>query len=424
MLGATVRIGAGATAALPDDVDLSSPRRAGARPRRCSPRPRARGVPVWGEVELAWRLRDPEHPAPWLARHRHQRQDHHRADARLDPARRRTAPGRLRQRRPAARRGGDGPRAVRRARRGAVQLPAALHLTRWPRSPPPCSTSPRTTSTGTPRMADYAADKGRIYQRVQRACVYNVADPATERLVREADVVEGARAIGFTLGVPGRRDGRARRRRPGRPGVRRAAPARPPPSCARSPTWPRRPRTSWPTRSPRRRWPAPHGVPPSRGPRRAAGLPPRRAPDRRRVATVRRGRLRRRLQGHQPARGQLLAAGLRPGGVGRRRAGQGRLLRRPGAARCATGCAGACCSGRDRAVIAEALARHAPDVPVIDRARATTLLPWTASSGRLPDWPSRATRCCWPRVRVHGHVRELRRSRGCLRRVGAPPPRP
>ena len=22
---------------------------------------------MWGEVELAWRLRDPEHPAPWLA---------------------------------------------------------------------------------------------------------------------------------------------------------------------------------------------------------------------------------------------------------------------------------------------------------------------------------------------------------------------
>jgi UDP-N-acetylmuramoylalanine--D-glutamate ligase len=51
-------------------------------------------------------------------------------------------------------------------------------------------------------MADYAADKGRIYERVQRACVYNVADPETERLVREADVVEGARAVGFTLGMP------------------------------------------------------------------------------------------------------------------------------------------------------------------------------------------------------------------------------
>jgi UDP-N-acetylmuramoylalanine--D-glutamate ligase len=38
---------------------------------------------------------------------------------------------------------------------------------------------------------------------VQRACVYNVADPVTERLVREAEVEEGARAIGFSLGVPG-----------------------------------------------------------------------------------------------------------------------------------------------------------------------------------------------------------------------------
>jgi UDP-N-acetylmuramoylalanine--D-glutamate ligase len=52
-------------------------------------------------------------------------------------------------------------------------------------------------------MDDYAADKGRIYQGVERACVYNVADPVTERLVRDADVVEGARAIGFTLGTPG-----------------------------------------------------------------------------------------------------------------------------------------------------------------------------------------------------------------------------
>jgi UDP-N-acetylmuramoylalanine--D-glutamate ligase len=52
-------------------------------------------------------------------------------------------------------------------------------------------------------MDAYAADKGRIYAGVETACVYNVADPVTERLVREADVVEGARAIGFTLGIPG-----------------------------------------------------------------------------------------------------------------------------------------------------------------------------------------------------------------------------
>lgn len=52
-------------------------------------------------------------------------------------------------------------------------------------------------------MAAYAAAKGRVYQGNAVACVYNAADPATEELVRRADVAEGCRAIGFTLGVPG-----------------------------------------------------------------------------------------------------------------------------------------------------------------------------------------------------------------------------
>ncbi|MFJ6354021.1 UDP-N-acetylmuramoyl-L-alanine--D-glutamate ligase [Streptomyces sp. NPDC092046] len=52
-------------------------------------------------------------------------------------------------------------------------------------------------------MEAYAADKGRIYEGNQVACVYNVGDKATEDLVREADVEEGCRAIGFTLGTPG-----------------------------------------------------------------------------------------------------------------------------------------------------------------------------------------------------------------------------
>ncbi len=45
----------------------------------------------------------------------------------IDPARGRPAQRRGRQRRPPDRRGGDGPDAVRRVRRGAVQLPAPLH---------------------------------------------------------------------------------------------------------------------------------------------------------------------------------------------------------------------------------------------------------------------------------------------------------
>ncbi|WP_206302694.1 UDP-N-acetylmuramoyl-L-alanine--D-glutamate ligase [Streptomyces sp. WAC 01529] len=51
-------------------------------------------------------------------------------------------------------------------------------------------------------MEAYAADKGRIYEGNHVACVYNVADKATEDLVREADVEEGCRAIGFTLNAP------------------------------------------------------------------------------------------------------------------------------------------------------------------------------------------------------------------------------
>ncbi len=49
---------------------------------------------------------------------------------------------------------------------------------------------------------EYLRAKGRIYQHTHIACVYNVADPLTEQLVMEAEVVEGCRAIGFTLGVP------------------------------------------------------------------------------------------------------------------------------------------------------------------------------------------------------------------------------
>ncbi|WP_198539421.1 UDP-N-acetylmuramoyl-L-alanine--D-glutamate ligase [Streptomyces graminilatus] len=55
-------------------------------------------------------------------------------------------------------------------------------------------------------MEAYAADKGRVYEGNRVACVYNVDatdKPSTEDLVRAADVEEGCRAVGFTLGAPG-----------------------------------------------------------------------------------------------------------------------------------------------------------------------------------------------------------------------------
>jgi UDP-N-acetylmuramoylalanine--D-glutamate ligase len=52
-------------------------------------------------------------------------------------------------------------------------------------------------------MEAYVAAKARVYERTQEAAVYNVQDTVTLQMVEEADVIEGARAIGFTLGAPG-----------------------------------------------------------------------------------------------------------------------------------------------------------------------------------------------------------------------------
>jgi UDP-N-acetylmuramoylalanine--D-glutamate ligase len=209
MLGATVRLGEGTTATLPDDVDVlvTSP---GWRPDApLLAQAAARGVPVWGEVELAWRLRDPEHAAPWLA---------------VTGTNGKTTTVQMLD---AMLRAGG----LRSLACGNVGLPIVeavmsttpegspydvlavelssfqLHYT----SSVACESAAVLNVAedhldwyaGLGGMEGYAADKGRIYQGVERACVYNVADPVTEQLVRDADVVEGARAIGFTLGVPG-----------------------------------------------------------------------------------------------------------------------------------------------------------------------------------------------------------------------------
>ena len=48
----------------------------------------------------------------------------------------------------------------------------------------------------------YAADKAKVYHLTQKACFYPASDITVENMVAEADVIEGARAIGLTLGIP------------------------------------------------------------------------------------------------------------------------------------------------------------------------------------------------------------------------------
>lgn len=48
----------------------------------------------------------------------------------------------------------------------------------------------------------YRDAKARVYANTRIACVYNLADRATERMVEDAEVEEGCRAVGFGLGIP------------------------------------------------------------------------------------------------------------------------------------------------------------------------------------------------------------------------------
>lgn len=51
-------------------------------------------------------------------------------------------------------------------------------------------------------VENYRAAKARVYEGTRAVAVYT-PDPATRAMVEEADVTEGARAVGVTMGVPG-----------------------------------------------------------------------------------------------------------------------------------------------------------------------------------------------------------------------------
>jgi len=199
-LGAEMRLGPGSTDALPETVDLvvTSPGWPPTAPLLVEAA--GRGLPVWGEVELAWRLRG-DHPAPWICvtGTNGKTTTVQMLDAMLSAEGLRSAAvGNVGRPVLEAVMDPEGPDVL------AVELSSyQLH---WSSSLAAESAAVLNVAPdhldwhGSPEA--YAAAKGRIYQNVQRACVYNVQDPWTERLVREADVVEGARAIGFTLGLP------------------------------------------------------------------------------------------------------------------------------------------------------------------------------------------------------------------------------
>ena len=205
-LDASVRLGAGSTAQLPSGTDLVivSP---GWRPTQpLIAQALAADVSVWGEPELAWRLMHPDRVVPWLG---------------ITGTNGKTTTTQMTESMLIA--GGFKAAAVGNIGRPILEAMAdevdydvfAVELSsfqlHW--SPSLALHSAAVLNLHEDHLewyahaddpyAAYGADKARIFHQVTHSCVYNYDDPATEKMVEEADVVEGARAIGFRNGIPG-----------------------------------------------------------------------------------------------------------------------------------------------------------------------------------------------------------------------------
>ena len=203
-LDVTVRLGAGATATLPPGTDLvvTSP---GWRPSAPLLRQaQADGVPVWGETELAWRMMQPDRVIPWLG---------------ITGTNGKTTTTQMLESmliadgRKAAAVGNIGRPIVEAILDDVAYDAFAVELSsfqlHWMNDVPLHSAVVLNLHEdhlewyeGEAGMERYTADKAKIYHGVTHSCVYNAEEIATERMVEDAEVAEGARAIGFTTGIP------------------------------------------------------------------------------------------------------------------------------------------------------------------------------------------------------------------------------
>lgn len=203
-LGVTVVLGPSATAHLPPDTDLvvTSP---GWRPSAPLLRQAlAAGVPVWGETELAYRMMLPDRVVPWLA---------------VTGTNGKTTTTQMLE----AMLRADGYTAAAVGNIGRPIVEAVLDEESYDVLAVELSSFQLHWMNNVnlhsavvlnlhadhlewydtaDAMARYAADKAKIYHGITHSCVYNVDEPVTERMVLDAEVVEGARAIGFTLSTP------------------------------------------------------------------------------------------------------------------------------------------------------------------------------------------------------------------------------
>ncbi|MEY2989660.1 MAG: UDP-N-acetylmuramoyl-L-alanine--D-glutamate ligase [Candidatus Nanopelagicales bacterium] len=202
VLGALgARIHLGPNALVPDDTDLLvlSP---GIRPNSEFVMSSHRvGIPIWGELELAWRLRRGQADAPWLC---------------VTGTNGKTTTTLMLESMLKA----SGAEAVAAGNIGNPLVDVVLHddvdviavEVGAPQLPFVTSMSPWSAVclNIAPDHLDhfgdfptYAGAKERIFHHCQVAAVYVVEEQETRAMVERADVVDGCRAIGVSLGVPG-----------------------------------------------------------------------------------------------------------------------------------------------------------------------------------------------------------------------------
>ncbi len=162
----------------------------------------SKNIEIWGEFELAWRLRSLDFPAPWLF----VTGTNGKTTATLMLSSILNAAG---LKAPAVGNIGDSlvsavmdpiPADVLAVEVGAPQLPFLKNVSAHSAV---CLNLAQDHLDHFGTFENYRNTKALVYRNVQKSAIYNVDDPITEKMVEEADVIEGARAIGFTLGVPG-----------------------------------------------------------------------------------------------------------------------------------------------------------------------------------------------------------------------------
>ena len=194
ILGAELAFGPDAVARMPGtplDLVVTSP---GWRPdQSLLAEAAATGIPVWGEVELAWRMR-PEHgAAPWLTVTG--------TNGKTTTVQMLTSILRA-----------AGLRACSAGNVGTPILEAVVHpepfdviavelssfQLHWSHSIAPQASACLNVAPDHVdwhgSLEEYALAKGKVYANTEVACVYNVQDERTRRLVEDADVRDGCAA--------------------------------------------------------------------------------------------------------------------------------------------------------------------------------------------------------------------------------------